>query len=100
VGDFGIGQTPGPRRARREKNRPPGGHIKIVNRKRKAKGQEYLAERGTISDAKPAMTFDTSCIYSSEHESAPPAIRELEKIRAEVKIAIYKSNESYIWFRP
>jgi hypothetical protein len=38
------------------------------------------------------MTFDTSCINSSEDESAPPAIRELEKMHAEGKIEIFKAD--------
>jgi hypothetical protein len=42
-------------------------------------------------DAKPTITFDTSCIYSSGEE-APRAIRELEKMHAEGKIEIVKTD--------
>ncbi len=41
---------------------------------------------------KPTITFDTSCIYSDNDEKAPLAIRELEKLRAQSKIEIVKSD--------
>jgi hypothetical protein len=43
-------------------------------------------------DARPTITFDTSCIYPSEDEKAPRAIRELERMRAEGKIEIVKTD--------
>jgi len=43
-------------------------------------------------DAKPTIAFDTSCIYPDEDEKAPRAIRELEKMRAEGKIEIFKTD--------
>jgi len=43
-------------------------------------------------DTKPTVTFDTSCIYSNEDEKAPRAIRELERIHAEGRIQIVKTD--------
>ncbi len=67
----------------------------IVTRKEKIQKEQRLERmvRKEISlDSKPTITFDTSCIYSSENEKAPLAIRELEKMHAEGLVEIVKTD--------
>jgi hypothetical protein len=51
-----------------------------------------VREEITYMNAKPILTFDTSCIYSDDDEKAPPEIRELETMHAEGKIEIVKTD--------